>query len=65
MLDMKKEENNRFVYEKGDIEIKSNQCEFCKYNNSENKDVCIMFPNGKPEEIKNTKKRCEYLDFKN
>jgi hypothetical protein len=63
-MDMKKEENNRFVYEKGDVEIKSSQCDFCKYNNFEDKDVCIKFPNGKPEEIKKTKK-CEYLDFKN
>lgn len=28
------------------------------------KDVCIKYPNGKPEEIKQTKKRCEYLDIK-
>lgn len=56
--------NNRFIYEKGDIEIKSSQCDFCKYNNSDDKNVCIKYPNGKPEELKQTKKRCEYLDLK-
>ena len=56
--------NNRFIYEKGDIEIKSSQCDFCKYNNPVDKNVCIKYPNGKPEELKQTKKRCEYLDLK-
>lgn len=63
MLGINKKENNKFVYKKGDIEIKSSQCDFCKYNNYEEKDVCIKYPNGKPEEVKNTKKRCEYLDL--
>lgn len=56
--------NNRFIYEKGDIEIKSSQCDFCKYNNQDDKNVCIKYPNGKPEELKQIKKRCEYLDLK-
>lgn len=43
---------DKFVYEKDDIEIKSSQFDFCKYNNSDNKDVCIKYPNEKPEEIK-------------
>ncbi len=62
MLDTEKKENNKFVYEKGDIEVKSSQCDFCKHNNDDN-NTCIKFPNGKPEEIKATKKRCEYLDL--
>lgn len=37
--------NNRFIYEKGDIEIKSSQCDFCKYNNPDDKNVCIKYPN--------------------
>lgn len=56
--------NNRFIYEKGDIEIKSSQCDFCKYNNPDDKNVCIKYPNGIPEKLKQTKKRCEYLDLK-
>lgn len=54
---------DKFVYEKDDIEIKSSQFDFCKYNNSDDKDVCIKYPNEKPEEIKQTKKSCEYLDL--
>lgn len=57
------EKNDKFIYEKGDIEIKSNQCDFCKYNRPDDKDACIKYPNGKPEEVKQTKKRCEYLDL--
>ena len=63
MFDNNKEENDRFVYKKGDIEIKNSQCDFCKYNNYDDKNICIKFPNGKPEEIKMTKKRCEYIDL--
>ena len=38
MIDIKKNENNnRFIYEKEDIEIKNSQCEFCKYNDLNNK----------------------------
>lgn len=55
--------DDKFVYEKDDIDIKSSQCDFCKYNNPDAKDVCIKYPNGKPEEVKQAKKRCEYLDF--
>lgn len=64
VVNINNEKNNRFIYEKDDIEIKNSQCDFCKYNNSNEKDVCIKYPNGKPEEIKQTKKRCEYLDIK-
>lgn len=54
---------DKFVYEKDDIEIKSSQFDFWKYNNSDDKDVCIKYSNEKPEEIKQTKKICEYLDL--
>lgn len=57
VVNINNEKNNRFIYEKDDIEIKSSQCDFCKYNNSNEKDVCIKYPNGKPEEIKQTKKK--------
>ena len=63
MFENKEQENNRFVYEKGDIEIKKSQCDFCKYNNPNEQNNCVKFPNGKPEEIKNTNRRCEYLDL--
>lgn len=64
MLDIDKKENHKFVYEKGDIEIKSSQCDFCKHNNANN-NICIKFPNEKPEEIKTNKKKCKYLDLIN
>lgn len=64
MADIKKNENNnRFIYEKEDIEIKNSQCEFCKYNDINNKNKCVKFQNGKPEEILFTKSRCEFLDI--
>lgn len=36
-MNINNEKNNRFIYEKDDIEIKSSQCDFCKYNNSNEK----------------------------
>ena len=62
MMDTK-EENNKFIYKEGDIEIKKSQCDFCKYNDSDDENICIKFSNGKPEKIKTTKKRCEYLEL--
>ena len=61
MLDFDKKDYSKFVYEKGDIEFKSSQCDFCRYNNLDNKYVCIKFPNGKPEEIESNKKICKFI----
>lgn len=63
MLGNEEKLGSRFNYEKDDIEIKQSQCDFCKYNDDNNKNVCIKFLDGKPEEIRQTKKKCEYLDF--
>ena len=52
------EEHNRFVYEKGDIEIGKTQCEFCKLYNPENENVCSAYPEGKPEEVVKNERRC-------
>lgn len=62
MLEIKKN-NGRFIYEKEDIEIKNSQCDFCKYNNVDNNRICEKYTNGKPQEVKNEIKRCEYLDY--
>ncbi len=57
----------RFIYQKGDIEIKKSQCGFCKYEARDNKlgseDVCGKFPNGKPEAVVKNQRRCSYLEY--
>lgn len=53
----------RFIYEKGDIEIKNNQCEFCKYNDIKNQTKCTKFKDGKPVDILSNKHRCKFLDI--
>lgn len=64
MLEIKKNKNNsRFIYEKEDIEIKNSQCDFYKYNNVDNNRICEKYISGKPQEVKNGIKRCEYLDY--
>lgn len=56
---------NKFCYEKGDIEFKSGQCEFCRIHDSEKPDICVRFPMGKPMEIINTEKLCPFLQEEN
>ncbi len=58
----KENRKDYFTYQKGDIEIKRTQCEFCKYNNKEDITKCIKYPEGKPLDVVNTKVRCKYID---
>jgi hypothetical protein len=56
----------KYIYQEGDITFKSSQCGFCVFGSSEENDIgdtCIKFPEGKPEEIKKTLKRCPFLDI--
>ncbi len=57
----------RFIYQKGDIEIKESQCCFCKYEVQDNKldseDVCEKYPDGKPEIVAKNQRRCPYLEY--
>ena len=50
--------NDRFTYQKGDIQIKASQCDFCKHNckdeNGCSKVVCSKYPEGKPEDVLKT-----------
>lgn len=55
--------SDKFVYQEGDIEIKKTQCEFCKFNISEDK--CEKFIDGKPMEILEMNKRCPGLSLEN
>lgn len=55
--------NDYFTYKQGDIQFGSSQCDFCKYNDLNNKSVCIKYPNGKPNNIINTEEKCEYLEI--
>lgn len=58
--------NDRFTYQKGDIQIRSSQCDFCKFNckdeHGDSKNTCTHFPNGKPDEINKNLKRCPLLE---
>ncbi len=61
--EMKQDRNEYFTYKQGDIQFGSSQCDFCKYNDLNNKSVCIKYPNGKPNNIINTEEKCEYLEM--
>lgn len=63
-MEDKKIENERFVYQEKDIVFTNCQCNICKHNNSDNTKICCYFPNGKPDEVLETKIQCEYLDIK-
>ena len=47
--------SDRFIYNKGDIQIGKSQCDFCKYNCKKEfgkaKQSCSKYPNGKPEDV--------------
>jgi len=59
--DLVEKGNEKFTYNEGDLIIADTQCDLCKYNNNENKNVCIKFQNGKPEEILSDDTLCPYL----
>ena len=61
--EMKQDRNDYFTYKQGDIQFGNSQCDFCKYNDLNNKSVCIKYPNGKPNNIINTEEKCEYLEM--
>lgn len=42
---------DRFVYEKGDLQIGSTQCDFCRFRHETDPLRCDRFPNGKPETV--------------
>lgn len=50
-VDDKKINKDKFTYEAGDIEILNSQCELCIYNDSENENACIQYPDGKPKGV--------------
>ena len=59
--------SDRFTYEKGDIQFKRSQCDFCKHNCKDkvgnNMQVCIKYPEGKPAEVLKTLVQCSYIEF--
>lgn len=60
------EENDRddyFTYKQRDIQFGDSQCNFCKYNDVNNKNICLKYPNGKPNNIINSEVKCEYLEM--
>lgn len=60
------EENNRddyFTYKQGDIQFGDSQCDFCKYNDSNNKGICAKYPSGKPNNIIDSEIKCDYLEI--
>ena len=61
--EMKQDRNDYFTYKQGDIQFGDSQCDFCKYNDLNNKSVCIKYPNGKPNNVINTEVKCEFLEM--
>ena len=57
--------NNKFIYEKGDIEIAKTQCEFCVYNDERDTNKCSQYPDGKLKEVVNNIKLCPKHKDKN
>lgn len=56
--------NERYIYNKGDIEIKKSQCDFCKNNLGQvSTEKCDKFPNGKPEDVQSNKRKCPCFDL--
>lgn len=59
--------NDRFTYQKGDIEIRVSQCDFCKFNCRDecgrSRTECPKYPEGKPETIIKTLKKCPFLEY--
>lgn len=59
--------SDRFTYKKGDIQIKKSQCDFCKHNCKDEAGksqlVCLKYPDGKPDEIAKTLKKCPFLEY--
>lgn len=53
-----------FKYKKGDVAYEDSLCAFCKYFNQENPEICVKYPEGKPEEIITSDKKCEFIDLK-
>lgn len=60
--------NNRFTYNKGDIDVQNTQCDFCRYNEVNNegrsKLTCCKYEQKKPDEIYRTLKRCPFFQAK-
>lgn len=61
--EMKQDRNDYFTYKQGDIQFGDSQCNFCKYNDVNNKNICLKYPNGKPNNIINSEVKCEYLEM--
>lgn len=60
--EFKNDRNDYFTYKQGDIQIGNSQCDFCKYNDLNNINKCIKYPDGKPKEIIKTEVKCKYLE---
>ncbi len=59
--------NERFIYQKGDIQIRASQCDFCKYNCKDqrgcSKDTCLKYQEGKPKDIIESLNKCPFLEY--
>ena len=61
--EIKQDRSDYFTYKQGDIQFGDSQCDFCKYKDLNNKNVCVKYPNGKPNNVINTEVKCEYLEM--
>ncbi len=59
------ENNDKYVWNKGDIQIAKTQCEFCTYNDEKDTNKCSKYPDGKLLEVVNNLKACPKYKDKN
>ena len=52
------ENNDKYVWQEGEVTIAKSQCEFCIYINKENDKVCSEYPEVKPVEVVEKKGVC-------
>ena len=57
--------NDKFNWGDGEVKIADSFCEFCKYNNNEQLNICSKYPNGKLFGVNDDAANCPYFDRKN
>ena len=55
--------SDRFVYHKGDIQLKKYQCNFCIFEDKNDINKCQKYET-KPIEVIDNKNRCKFIEIK-
>ena len=54
------ENKDKFVYQEGDIQISKSQCNGCIYEDKNNNDKCVKYPEGKPNKLITNEYACKH-----